>query len=495
MHLSKETITRISDKDISLPSKGIFSLPEKVLQFGTGVLLRGLCDYFIDKANRQNIFNGRIVVVKSTGKGDTDAFALQDGLYTHVVKGIENGNIIEEKIINASISRVLSANNQWPAVLACAAQKSMQIIISNTTEVGITYKGENILSGPPASFPGKLLAWLYERYRVFSGSVDAGMIIIPTELVTENAKKLKDILLQLSLFNQLDEKFVRWLQTANHFCCSLVDRIVPGKIAIDEEKDGYTDDIAVMSEAYRLWAIETSDEHDTKELSFARSDSGVILAADIYKYRELKLRLLNGTHTLSCGLAVLAGFTTVKDAMADFNFKKFVTHVMLDEIAKAIIDEQINYDEAKSFGEKVIDRFSNPFIEHQWLSITLQYTSKMMMRNIPVLQKHYQKNNSVPDLIAIGFAAYILFMKSRRNEKGNFTGTANNTDYPITDDKAAILYEYWQQDKVDAVVQNIFADKSLWNDDLNQYPGFGEAVTRNVKFIIKNGASRLIQTI
>jgi tagaturonate reductase len=57
-------------------------LPDKVLQFGTGVLLRGLCDYFIDKANRRRIFNGRVVVVKSTSGGDANAYDKQDNLYT-----------------------------------------------------------------------------------------------------------------------------------------------------------------------------------------------------------------------------------------------------------------------------------------------------------------------------------------------------------------------------------------------------------------------------
>lgn len=68
--LSKYNLKDIPVGKVSVPGEVIFSLPEKVLQFGTGVLLRGLPDYFIDKANRQGIFNGRIVVVKSTDSGD-----------------------------------------------------------------------------------------------------------------------------------------------------------------------------------------------------------------------------------------------------------------------------------------------------------------------------------------------------------------------------------------------------------------------------------------
>jgi tagaturonate reductase len=495
MQLSKQNISLIQNKNIVVPAAEIFSLPEKVLQFGTGVLLRGLCDYFIDKANKHNIFNGRIVVVKSTSQGDTDAFALQDGLYTQIIKGIEDGNAVEETIINASISRVLSAKDEWKAILQCAANADMQVIISNTTEVGITYAEESITPGVPSSFPGKLLAWLYERYKVFNGSVNAGMIIIPTELLTDNAGKLKAILIKLAYHNELDESFINWLQTANHFCSSLVDRIVPGKVSVSESDLGYTDDLILMSEVYRLWAIETNDQKVMDTLSFVQTDSGVVLAPDIYKFRELKIRLLNGPHTFSCGLAVLAGFVTVKEAMADKNFRNYITQLMQKEIAVAITDEQIMYEEAIAYTDKVIDRFSNPYLEHKWLSICLQYSSKMLMRNIPILQKHYTKSNAVPHLMAIGFAAYLLFMKSEQNEKGEFTGRANNTIYPINDDKAAQLHLHWQTVDVAVVVQNILADETLWSTDLNQLPGFTEVVIKNITAINNSGAKKLIQSI
>lgn len=495
MKLSKEILSGIKRSDISVPSGTIFLLPEKILQFGTGVLLRGLCDYFIDKANKKNIFNGRIVVVKSTDKGDTAAFDTQNSLYTHIVKGMEGGKILEEKIINASVSRVLSAKHDWEKILEYASGKEMQIIISNTTEVGIAYVEENIFENIPQSFPGKLLACLYRRYEIFKGDVNAGMIIIPTELITDNGKKLKEILLQLAAYNQLGNLFIVWLQTANHFCNSLVDRIVPGKVIIKENEFGYTDDLAIMSEVYRLWAIETSNEQVRKKLSFAQADSGVIVAPDIYKYRELKLRLLNGTHTLSCGLAVLSGFKTVKEAMNDKNFRNFVTRVMLDEIAPAIAGEEISDEEAKNFGEKVIDRFSNPYIEHQWLSITLQYSSKMMMRDVPVLLKHYNKSNTVPVLMAVGFAAYIVFMKSRKNKKGEFVGNANNTDYIINDNKASLLYEHWKQKNINLIVQQILADKNLWNTNLNDLNNFADAVIKNVTVLMYKGAKTFIKTI
>ena len=326
MMLNKKTYSTITTENVD----ALFALPEKVLQFGTGVLLRGLPDYFIDKANKQGLFNGRVVVVKSTDQGGTDAYAAQDGLYTILEKGIENGSPIERTTINASISRVVSAKTEWQSVLDCAANPDIQIIISNTTEVGITLVASDVNSLLPESFPGKLLHFLMERYRVFNGSLESGLVIIPTELISDNGIKLKEIVIELAKLKGLDEAFINWVNTANDFCSSLVDCIVPGKLPANEQaqfeqKVGYQDSLAIMSEPYRLWAIETANQKTAAILSFAAADARVILAPSINKYKEIKLRLLNATHSLCCGVAILSEFLTVRDALNDKTFKDFLS--------------------------------------------------------------------------------------------------------------------------------------------------------------------------
>ncbi len=395
MQLSKKTVKEISPgKNLSVPVERLFTLPEKVLQFGTGVLLRGLPDYFIDNANRQHIFNGRIVMVKSTSGPGAEGFDKQDGLYTLCIRGLEKGNIIEENIINSSISRVLSAASQWNEILQCASNPAMQVIISNTTEVGIVLDADDDLhASPPRSFPAKLLAFLYKRYRIFNGDAGKGMVIIPTELIPGNGEKLEAILDELAHQNNLEYAFIDWLENANYFCNSLVDRIVPGKLSAVmqskvEKELGYTDELMIISEVYRLWAIE-SDKQKVKDiLSFVKADEGAIITADIHLYCELKLRLLNGSHTFSCGLAHLAGFHTVKEAMDNADFANYISNLMMLEISPAITNETISLDAASEFAGKVLDRFRNPHIEHQWLSITVQYSSKMKMRNIPIIQNY-----------------------------------------------------------------------------------------------------------
>jgi tagaturonate reductase len=492
MNLSKENLSAIRGTGLIKPGGALFELPEKVVQFGTGVLLRGLPDYFIDKANRQGLFNGRVVVVKSTDSGDAGVFDRQDGLYTLCVRGIEDGRKFEENIICSAISRVLSARDQWTEILGLAHRPEMQIVISNTTEVGIQLVEDDIRRQPPASFPGKLLAFLYERYRAFGGRPESGMVIVPTELIVDNGKKLAGIVRELAMMNQLEPDFLFWLDRHCPFCSSLVDRIVPGRpdaTALQQlQLDlGYTDELLAVCEAYRLWAIE-GNEQVKSVLSFGAADEGVIIEPDIEIYRELKLRMLNGTHTLSCGLAVLAGFTTVKKGMDDPAFAAFVTDLMMKEIAPAIPyrvrggagenergGEGVAFEaQAREFGLKVLDRFRNPHLQHQWMSITMQYSSKMRSRVVPVLLEHYKRHSEAPAHISLGFAAFLLFMRAEKKEGW--------------DDKAGYFEDLWARYPAEEVVMKALGDQSLWEVDLLLLKGFPEAVLEQLDILMNKGA-------
>ncbi len=480
--LSKQNLAAgfTSTIPVQLPKQEVFSYPEKVLQFGTGVLLRGLCDYYIDKANRQGIFKGRVVLVKSTDRPGADAFTEQDGLFTHCIKGIDNGKAIEETVVNASISRTLTAATEWNAILELAQSADMQVIISNTTEVGIQYVANDPISGgSPKSFPAKLLAFLVARFDYFKGSGESGMVIVPTELIINNGDALKDIVLKLAADHQLPAAFITWLNTHNHFCNSLVDRIVPG--APDAQTNaaicadlGYTDKNLIISEVYSLWAIQGGSR--VKDvLSFAKADAGVVIAEDIEIYRELKLRLLNGTHTLMCGMSYLLGFRLVKDVMANGYLSKLVMNLMLSELALAI-PYKMDFKVADRFGRSVLDRFRNPFINHKLIDITVQYTTKMRMRNVPLLVNYYQEFGKAPELFAMGFAAYLQFMHAVKEENGKYFGDSNGELYPINCDYAGYFYEAWK----DFDLKKILADTSLWGADLSALPGFEQAVQKYV---------------
>jgi tagaturonate reductase len=478
MNLSRAALQQTGN-DSGQPSSHVFDLPEKVLQFGTGVLLRGLPDFFISEANNQGLFNGRVVVVKSTSSGSTDAFKLQDNLYTVCSRGVENGKAVAQHFINASISRIINAQSEWEQVLGLAQSPDLLLVVSNTTEVGIQLKEESILQYPPQSFPAKLLSVLFHRYQFFKGDVDKGLVIVPTELIPGNADVLLEILLQLCSFNNLDASFVKWLTSANQFCNSLVDRIVPGNPAPEiatsiQSELGYTDDLLIVAEPYKLWAIE-GDESVKEKLSFCKADSGVVIEKDITLYRELKLRMLNGTHTLSCGLAFLRGYEHVVDAMNDQAFSRFIKELMLEEIAAGIPIE-INNEIVVNYGQTVLDRFSNPHIQHKWLGITVQYTSKVIMRVVPVLLKYIERKQVVPEKIAEGLAGWICFMRPVKLVDGIYYGEWKGNDYPIKDDQAKWFYEIagnlTAEDRVKIVLNNFIN----WRQDITITADFSEKV-------------------
>ncbi|MBC7417743.1 MAG: tagaturonate reductase [Pedobacter sp.] len=497
MALNRENLSQVKNHNFSIPHFEIFEFPERIIQFGTGVLLRGLPDYFVHKANQKGIFNGRILVVKSTTSGDTDDFSKQNCLYTICVKGIENGVVVEENTINASINRVLSAQQDWAEILKASHQLEMQIVISNTTEVGIVDSDDRILDAPPKTYPGKLLAFLYERFKAFGGTASSGMVILPTELISNNADVLKNILIKLSNQNNLNADFLNWLSNHNDFCNTLVDRIVPGKLSDAdqirlENQLGYKDELAIMAEPFRLWAIESSEARVSTILSFSTADEGVFIVPSIEKFKELKLRLLNGTHTMVCALAILAGFDTVKKAMANRKFNNHVLKLMETEILPAVESAEISREEAMAFAKSVADRFGNPSLEHHWQAITLNYTSKIKMRNLPLIERYYTKENKVPKRSALGLAAYIVLMNSKKDDQ-NYLAEVDGRKFKLQDESAEKLYKHWQNRQ--NFVKSILSDESLWGTDLTHYPGFYEAVNQRVNQLRNKGAKAILNEL
>jgi tagaturonate reductase len=469
-----------------------FDLPVKVLQFGTGVLLRGLCDFLIDAANKQDVFNGRIVVVKST-PGPADEFKAQDNLYTVCVRGLEDGQLKDEASTVTAISRVISAQDNWQLVLQTARNPHLEVIISNTTEVGIVYEEESIFQDCPQSFPAKLTALLYERFRTFGGKKDKGLVVVPTELITDNGLKLRECVEKVAAHNELGKLFFKWLKFHVKFCNSLVDRIVPGKPAPDiqaelEAKLGYQDALLTVAEPYLLWAIE-GDERVKKTLSFAKIHPNVIVDEDISYYRERKLRILNGSHSAAAPLGYLSGFDITFQCMNDPAMSAFYEGIVYDEILPTLpFDDEM--PALKTFATDTLNRYRNPFIQQKLIGITLQQSSKMNARNVATIKRYYKKFGKTPERMALGFAAYLYFMKAVKVEDSKYFGQRDEAFYHINDAQAAYFYEQWQgvtNANTAEFVQSILSNKQLWDTDLTKLEGFAETVNNYLVEMMTTG--------
>jgi tagaturonate reductase len=469
--------------EVDLPDPALLDLPEKAVQFGTGAFLRGFVDPYLDEANRRGQFGGRAVAIASTASGRERVFNEQDGLYTLSIQGIEQGRERQDRRVIATVSRALSAPDEWDAVVACARNPDLELVFSNTTEVGIVLdEGDTLDLDPPRSFPGKLTRFLYERGREFDYDVAKGVTVLPCELIEENGERLCAIVLALAARWNLGSRFIDWIETAVPFCNTLVDRIVPGTPPDDQlvalqESLGYRDALLTTCESYRLFAIE-GDEVIRERLRFARGLSGIVVTEDIAPYRERKVRLLNGAHTAMVSAALLAGCETVLDAMKHPRVGPFIRRVMLEEIAPAV-----DAPDASRFAHEVLERFGNPHVRHALVDITLQGTTKMRVRVVPSIARYAERVGRAPPALTLGFAAHLALLREARLTR--------------PDDRAEYLRKVWKEHADDeaAVARAVCSDVSLWGTDLSRVPGFVDLLGEYLSGIRRTGIGGLLDRV
>lgn len=247
---------------------------ESILQFGTGRFLRAFADLFIHHGNMQGQAVGRIVMVQSTGADRAGGINQQGGKYHVIVRGYENGEVVDRVEECTSVSRALHAGTQWGDILAVAVSPELTTILSNTTEAGYKLEeGDSPDAQPPASFPAKLLCVLKARF-------DAGQpapTIIPCELIEGNARLLKECLLKMAAEWHTPEAFQNWLAGECVWLHTLVDRIVTGTPA--EHPILEEDPMAIVAEPFAFWALE-----DHPRSKFLLSHPAITRATNVEPY-------------------------------------------------------------------------------------------------------------------------------------------------------------------------------------------------------------------
>jgi tagaturonate reductase len=473
--------------------KDLPKYPEKVLQFGEGNFLRGFVDWQIDVMNKQGNFNGSVVVVQPRGQEKIAKLNAQDGLYTLYLQGMKEGKAVQEHSIITSISRGINLFNEYDQYLELAANPELRFIFSNTTEAGIAFdENDRLEDTPQKSFPGKLTAFLYERYNAFQGDKDKGLIIIPCELIERNGEKLKEIVLKYAELWHLGEEFADWIQDGNTFCNSLVDRIVPGypRDSIEEitKELGYKDNLLVVGEQYHLWVIE-GPQSITEEFPAHLAGLNTLVVDDLTPYRTIKVRILNGAHTAMTPVSYLYGLDTVAEAIGDEVTGQFVKELIYDEIIPTL---DLPMEELHTFTEAVLDRFRNPFMQHFLLSISLNSISKFKTRDLPSLMEYYNRKGELPKKLVFSLAALISFYKGKRGEE----------EIHLADDQDVLdLFKVqWGQyngtiDSIKDIVSSVLGYEKVWERDLNQVPGLTAAITNDLYNIESKGMKQALESV
>jgi tagaturonate reductase len=468
-------------------------LPEKVLQFGEGNFLRAFVDWMIQRMNDRGLFGGRVVVVQPIARGAAAALNRQQCRYTVLLRGVRGGEVRQTREVVESVSRALDPHIDFDAFLACARIPELRFVVSNTTEAGIRRDSLDQIGARPApSFPGKLTQILHERFRWSDGDPARGLVVLPCELIERNGPCLRQAVLETAAAWDLPARFVRWLDEACVFTSTLVDRIVTGFPAAEAEALftawGYRDELAVAGEVFHAWVIESPAKAPqlAAELPLAEAGLDVTFAPDVAPYRERKVRILNGAHTMMVPPALLAGVDTVGAAMEDSLLRAYVERGIADEILPTL---RLPRAELETFAASVIERFSNPFIEHRLLSIALNSVSKVRARILPTVKDHLRLCGGPPEGLAFALAALMVL----------YRGTdAPQPRYHIEDDPAALatFAATWAGAPrgADAAVMagamapRLLARADLWGEDVTATaPAFAAAVTGHLGAILSHG--------
>lgn len=362
------------------------ALPETVLQFGSGRFLRAFADLFIHHGNTQGQNVGRVVIVQSTGEGRAGGLNAQQGKYHVVVRGYENGEVVDRVEVCESVSRALHAGTQWDEVLTLARSPQLTTILSNTTEAGFKLDDtDSPTDAVPKSFPAKLLAVLRARW----DAGQPGVTVIPCELIEGNAGILLKLLTELSSGWSYPAPFTAWLHYECAWLHTLVDRIVTGTPA--DHPLLATDPMVIVAEPFAFWALE-----DHPKSAFKLTHPAITRAADVTPYFLRKVRILNAAHTALLIKAKPRGFAIVRDAVNDPELGAWLWRLLSEEIVPTL---EGRVDQPLRFAEQTVERFKNPFLDHKFADIALHHESKVKVRLVPTRDEYAAKFGKQPVLL------------------------------------------------------------------------------------------------
>lgn len=461
--------------------------PERVLQFGEGNFLRAFVDYFIDLMNEKAAFNSKVAICQPIEHGLADMINDQEGLYTLFLRGQENGQKVSRKRVISCISRCLDPYKEFDEFLSCAHNPELRFIVSNTTEAGIAYDPSCKLTDKPcSSFPGKLTQFLYERFN----NKLPGFIILSCELIDRNGDELLKCVNKYIDQWELSDEFRSFVNDDNIFCSTLVDRIVPGypRAEADSicEELGYKDNILDTAEVFGTWVIEGTQKIK-EEFPVDAAGLPILVVDNVDPYKKRKVRILNGAHTSMIMGAYLAGQNIVRDCMKDDVIRGYMNKALYDEIIPVLTD--LDKKDLEDFAAAVSDRFANPFIDHELLSISLNSASKWKARVMYTVLEYYEQRMELPKVLTFSFAAFLAFYhKGYEKRDGALVAERDGKEYLIKDDEWVLdAFLVLKDANNDTLARKIIENEKMWGDELRKLPGFEEAVIRDLALIDEKG--------
>lgn len=467
--------------------------PTKILQFGEGNFLRAFTDWIVQVMNEKIDFNAGIDVVQPLPNGMVDMLNDQDGLFHVYLKGIKDGKPVTEFSLIDCVNKGINPYTEFDSYKNTIVNPDLRFVFSNTTEAGIAWDENDTLDmEPQTSFPAKVAALLHMRYQAFKGDKSKGLIFFACELIDRNGDILKKYVIQHAEKWNLGNDFIAWVNEACCFCSTLVDRIVPGfpreEIKEIQKKLGYKDNLVVVGEYFHLWVIEAPD-WVRDEFPAEKAGLEVKFVKNMKRFREQKVQVLNGCHTGSYAVSYLSGIETVRDAYENLEVGSFMKELVYDEVLTVLDGTE---KELKKFAKKILERFANPFIRHQWQSIALNAMSKWETRNLPSLINFNDKHQMLPQKLVFSLAAMIAYFK----------GEANGVQYNVQDDEwiTDFYKEAWaacdgRPISIYQLCEKVLGLDKVWKQNLNEVPNLTITVSHYLFLITQVGMKKAVKAV
>ena len=306
-----------------------------------------------------------------------DRLAPQDGLYTVVTRSAEG----EQLRVIGCLKEILVGPEDPAAVVRRIADPEIAVVSLTVTEKGYCHDPatgtldaghpdiRHDLEQPerPQSAIGALVGGLDMRRRR-GGSPPT---VLCCDNLPHNGRTLRGVALAFAALR--DDGLARWLEAEVAFPCTMVDRIVPATTDADlgavATRLGLEDAAPVVTEPFSQWVVE--DRFTGPRPGWERV--GAELVADVGPYEEMKLRLLNGSHSALAYLGFLAGFEHVFEVMRAPEFVEFVRRMMALEVAPTV---HVPTD-LEAYQARLLERFANPAIRHRTAQIAMDGSQKL----------------------------------------------------------------------------------------------------------------------
>jgi fructuronate reductase len=351
-----------------------------------------------------------IVGVAGRSRRIADALRAQDGLYCV----LELGGAGAAPLVVGVHTELLVAADDPAAVVARLADPATRVVTLTVTERGYTARAGGRLDAddpqvrgdlggaPPSTTIGLLVRGLQRRRREHGEP----LAIVSCDNVPRNGEHTRGLVLELAgLLPEPDAPELRaWIERSIGFPSTMVDRIVPatrpGHRARAAELLGRHDAAPVAAEPFHMWVLEDRFPAGRPRWEAA----GAVFSDEVERYEQLKLRLLNATHSLIAYLGLLAGERSIAGAVARPEIRAAAEHV-IDADLRPTLEAPEGVD-VPSYVEALFGRFANAALDHRTCQVASDGSAKLPAR-ITAAVLHHTSQGAVPRGLALTVAAYV----------------------------------------------------------------------------------------